>query len=53
VRINSAVESGKFVMTDEFETSAAVISPKDYPAMQKLEATLEQKSGRVFLLQKE
>jgi len=53
VRMNSSSAGGKFVMTDEFETSPAVIDPKDYPAMLRVESSLEKKSAKVFLLQKE
>jgi hypothetical protein len=41
------------VLTDDFETSPAVISPRDYPAMLKVESTLEKKSAKVFLLERE
>jgi hypothetical protein len=53
VRVTSAAETGKYVLTDESETSPAVINPRDYPAMVKLESTLENKSSKVFLLEKE
>jgi hypothetical protein len=52
-RLSSSSAGGKFVLTDDFETSPAVISPQDYPAMLKVESTLEKKSAKVFLLQKE
>jgi transglutaminase-like putative cysteine protease len=53
VRMTSAAATGKLVLTDESETSPAVISPHDYPAMVKVESTLENKSSKVFLLEKE
>jgi transglutaminase-like putative cysteine protease len=53
VRMTSASTTGKLVLTDESETSPAVISPRDYPAMVKVESTLENKSSKVFLLEKE
>jgi transglutaminase-like putative cysteine protease len=53
VRMTSESNGGKFVLTDNFETSPAVISPNDYPAMVKVESTLEKKSAKVFLLEKE
>jgi len=53
VRVTSAAETGKYVLTDESETSPAVISPQDYPAMVKVESTLENKSSKVFLLEKD
>ena len=52
-RLASSTAAGKFVMTDDFETSPAVISPHDYPAMLKVESALEKKSAKVFLLEKE
>ncbi|MGA3171498.1 MAG: DUF3857 domain-containing protein [Chthoniobacteraceae bacterium] len=53
VRVTSAGSDGKIVLTDNFETSPAVINPNDYQAMLKLESTLERKSSKVFLLEKE
>ena len=53
VRMTSASGVGKFILTDDSETSPAVISPRDYPAMVKVESTLENKSSKVFLLEKE
>jgi len=53
VRMDASSTTGKFVMTDEFETSPAIVSPKNYPAMLKIESSLEKKSAKVFLLQKE
>jgi hypothetical protein len=42
---------GKRILTHEFETTPAIISPKDYSEMLKVEAALEKKSSRVFLLE--
>jgi hypothetical protein len=53
VRVTSSTTGGKYVLTDDFETSPAVISPRDYPAMLKVESTLEKKSAKVFLLERE
>jgi hypothetical protein len=53
IRMTASNDAGKFVMTDELENAPAVISPKDYPAMLKVETTLERKSSKVFLLEKE
>ena len=50
-RITSTEANGKRVITHQFETSPAIISPKDYPAILDLEAALGQKSSRVFLLE--
>ena len=48
-RITSAETPGKCVITDEFDTSPAIIEPRDYSAMLKVESTLERKSSKVFL----
>jgi hypothetical protein len=53
VRMTSSMADGKYVLTEESETQPAVIKPVDYPAMVKVEAALEKKSGKVFLLEKE
>jgi hypothetical protein len=50
-RTEAKNESGKFVLTHEFETWPTIIDPKDYGQVLKLESTLGQKSSRVFLLQ--
>ena len=44
-------DAGKFVVTHDFETQPAIIDPKDYSQLLNIEATLGQKSSRVFLLQ--
>jgi transglutaminase-like putative cysteine protease len=53
VRMTSESTTGKILLTDDSETAPAVISPRDYPAMVKVESTLENKSSKVFLLEKE
>ena len=53
VRMTSTATAGKYVLTDDSQTSPAVINPQDYPAMLKVESTLEKKSGQVFLLEKD
>jgi transglutaminase-like putative cysteine protease len=53
VRLTSASKGGKIILTDESQTSPALISPSDYPAMVKLESMLENKSSKVFLLEKQ
>jgi hypothetical protein len=45
--------AGELVITHEFRTSPAIVSPQDYPSMLKLETTLSKKSSRVFLLDSE
>ena len=52
VYVTSSTTDGKYVMTDELQTSPAIISPQDFPAVLKIESTLEKKSGEVFLLEK-
>jgi hypothetical protein len=48
-RIISSETPGKCVVTDEFDTSPAIIAPEDYASVLKLESTLERKSSKVFL----
>ena len=48
-RIVSTETPGKFVITDEFDTLPAIIDPRDYSALLKVESTLERKSSKVFL----
>jgi transglutaminase-like putative cysteine protease len=48
-RITSAQTPGKCVITDEFDTSPAIIEPRDYSAVLKVESALERKSSKVFL----
>src|SRR5208282_1114795 len=43
--------SGGCVITDEFETAPAIISPGNYQAMLKVESALDRKSSKVFLLE--
>jgi hypothetical protein len=52
VQVTSSSTPGKYVLTDNFETSPALISPQDFPALLKMESTLEKKSAQVFLLEK-
>jgi hypothetical protein len=52
-RIIAKKTFGGYVVTDEFETTPAIISPHDYQAMLKVEATLSRKSSKVFLLEKQ
>jgi hypothetical protein len=48
-RITSAQTHGKCVITDELDTSPAIIEPRDYSAVLKVESALERKSSKVFL----
>ena len=51
--VSSTDDSGKCVITHDLEADPAIVDPKDYPDMLKLEAALGRKSSRVFLLEKE
>jgi len=51
-RVTSQDDGGKRVITHSFDTTPAIISPKDYAALLNLEAALGQKSSKVFLLEK-
>jgi transglutaminase-like putative cysteine protease len=51
VRTMSKNESGKFVLTHDFQTWPTIIEPKDYGQLLKLESALGEKASRVFLLQ--
>ncbi len=53
VRVTSTHSGGNCVITHQFEVNPAIIPPKDYAATLHVEAELEQKSSRVFLLEKE
>ncbi|HZR19702.1 MAG TPA: DUF3857 domain-containing protein [Verrucomicrobiae bacterium] len=44
-------EAGKFVLTHDFDLEPAIIDPKDYSQLLKIESALGQKASRVFLLQ--
>jgi transglutaminase-like putative cysteine protease len=44
---------GKWSITHEFKTAPAIIPPLDYAALLKVESTLGEKSGKVFLLEKD
>lgn len=51
-RVQVSRPAGQFDITQDLEISPAIVSPADYPALLKAEATLREKSGRTFLLQK-
>ena len=51
VRITSSDEAGKRVIVHEFETSPAIVSANDYPAILKMEWALGKKSSKTFLLE--
>jgi len=51
-RIACAASADKIVLTDDFELSPAIISPRDYSALLQVESVLGRKSSTVFLLEK-
>ena len=51
VSITSADAGGKRVITHEFQTSPAIVSAADYPALLKLESVLGRRGAKTFLLE--
>jgi hypothetical protein len=51
--ITTVSQAGKYVITHELDTQPAVVTPKDYAALLKVESMLGRKSSKVFLLEKE
>jgi hypothetical protein len=51
-RITETESAGKVVLTGDFEVSPAIISPRDYSGLLKVQSILGRKSSTVFLLQK-
>ena len=52
-KITSTTTADQCVITDELETTPAIIGPADYPALLNLESALRRKSSKVFLLEKD
>ncbi len=52
-KITTTKTAKQCVITDEFETTPAIIGPTEYPALLKLESALRRKSAKVFLLENE
>jgi len=50
-RITAKKTHSGCVVTDEFETTPAIISPENYQAIVKVESALSRKSSKVFLLE--
>ena len=50
-RMTARATPGGYVITDEFDTAPAIISPADYQALLKVDAALDRKSSKVFLLE--
>ncbi len=53
VRVTSSHSGGNCVITHQFETDPAIVPAKDYAAILRIEAALERKSMKVFLLEKD
>jgi len=51
-RITAKNPEGKYVLTDDLESKPAIVTPTEYPELLKAEAALREKSGQVFLLEK-
>jgi hypothetical protein len=51
--ITSTDGGRKWAITHEFKTAPSIIPPVDYTALMKIESALGQKSGKVFLLEKD
>jgi hypothetical protein len=53
VQISTTEGGGKFTLTQFFATSPAIVSPENFPALQELESTLENKAAWFLLLERE
>jgi hypothetical protein len=51
-RVSSSGGAEKWVITHQFNTAPAIVDPKDYPAMLKVESALGRQSSKLFLLEK-
>lgn len=51
-RVKSSDKAGKYLLTHQFDVSPAIVSAANYPALLKTESALENKSSKVFLLEK-
>jgi hypothetical protein len=52
-QVTRANADGKCEMDYQLDTIPAIVSPKDYPAMLKLQSDLDEKASTVFLLERE
>jgi transglutaminase-like putative cysteine protease len=50
--IHSEETAGKWTITHKFKTAPAIIAPKDYAALLKVESELGRKSSKAFLLER-
>jgi hypothetical protein len=53
VQISATEAGGKFSLTQQFDTAPAIVSPENFPALQELESTLENKAAWFFLLERD
>ena len=51
-RVSVSRHAGKITILDDLQITPAIVAPADYPALQKTEAALREKSNRVLLLEK-
>jgi hypothetical protein len=52
VQISTTEGDGKFTITQVFAGSPAIIAPENFPTLQEIESTLENKAARFFLLER-
>ena len=52
IHITQADADDKCIITDEFETTPAIVVPKDYPKLLSIQSALGQKSETTFLLER-
>jgi hypothetical protein len=50
--ITATDSAGKCVITHQFDTAPAIIEPKDYSSLLKVQSAVSRKSSKVFLLEK-
>jgi transglutaminase-like putative cysteine protease len=53
VQISTTEGEGKFTIMQLFASSPAIVSPENFPALQELESTLENKAAWFFLLERD
>jgi hypothetical protein len=53
VQISTTEGEGKFTITQFFASSPAIVAPENFPALQELESTLENKAGWFLLLERD
>jgi hypothetical protein len=53
VQISTTEGEGKFTITQLFAISPAIVAPENFPALQDIESTLENKAAWFFLLERD